>query len=109
MKKMKSVSSFNSRLKELMNYYNIRQIDIVEKTGLSKPLISRYVNNNYNAKMNNVKKIADAFNVDPLWLMGFDVDMTKKESLKERIIDRIEKLNNEDLEKIDKVLDILES
>ncbi len=107
MERSKLTSTFNVRLKELMIYYQLKQVDIVNKTGISKALMSRYLSNDCNAKINNVKKIADAYNVSPLWLMGFDCDMFKSENLKEKVIAKIENLNNEDLEKVDRFIDVL--
>lgn len=102
----KLVSSFNERLKELMKVKKLKQVDICKATGISKSMLSQYINKGFDAKVSNVKKIAEAYKINPLWLMGFDVDMARNENLQEKIIERVKSLNNEELEKLDKFMGI---
>lgn len=67
-------NSFSKRLKVAMDDLNIKQIDLANKTGLDRSLISNYLNDKYKPKQNNLYVLAKALNVSPVWLMGYDVD-----------------------------------
>lgn len=69
---------FSERLQKAMTVRGIKQIELVEKTGISKSAISQYLSGAFVPKQKNTYKLADALNVDPAWLMGKDVDMEKK-------------------------------
>lgn len=68
------------RLKEAMEIRNMKQSEIIEKTGISKGALSSYVSGKYIPKQTNTYKIAQALNVDAAWLMGYDVQMEPKVS-----------------------------
>lgn len=70
---------FTERLQKAMDIRGIKQVELVEKTGISKSAISQYLSGAFVPKQKNTYKLADALNVDPAWLMGKDVDMEKKE------------------------------
>ena len=73
-------NSFPKRLKEAMEDLNIKQTDLVRKTGLDKSLISNYLSGKYKPKQNNLYLIAKALDVNPKWLLGYNVPK-KKEKL----------------------------
>lgn len=89
---------FKNRLKELMNYYDLRQIDISNKTGLDKSLISCYLSGKYEATQDNVFLIAESYGIDPAWLMGFDVPMKKidYDEVDKMYLNNIDKLTDND-------------
>lgn len=68
-------SNSAERLKELMRIYNIKQADIVEKTGIPKSAISMYLSGQRSPRQNRLTLIADAYNISETWLMGYDVPM----------------------------------
>ena len=82
--------SFRNRLSKALSYNNMLAIDLANKTGISKSLISGYMNGKYEAKQDNLTLIADALNVNEAWLMGYDVPM-EKDSLPKKIKDIAEK------------------
>lgn len=63
-----------------MEIRNMKQSEIIEKTGISKGALSSYVSGKYIPKQTNTYKIAQALNVDAAWLMGYDVQMEPKVS-----------------------------
>lgn len=69
------MGEFQKRLKQAMDINNITQAELAQKTGLSKPRISQYVNGVYEAKQDALLKISRALHVDVAWLMGYDVPM----------------------------------
>lgn len=66
---------FSSRLQEAINISGLKQIDVSNKTGLDKSLISCYLSGKYLPNSINRKKLADVLNVSEIWLAGFDVDI----------------------------------
>jgi len=89
-------SNSSQRLKALMQIQNINQSDIVEKTGLPKSAVSMYVNGKRLPPQDKLTIIADAFNVDEVWLMGYDVPMLKDKA--EQITDyMVDILDDENL------------
>lgn len=76
------------RLKELMEYFGITQADICRKTGISTSLMGYYCTGQRCPKQKNIKIIAEAYNVNPEWLIGQDVpmDVGKAESISEMIM-----------------------
>lgn len=73
------IESCSVRLLRAMKYRGIRQVDLVEKTKISKGAISQYLSGAYEPKQDNIMLLSRALSVDPVWLMGYDVPMEKKE------------------------------
>lgn len=71
---MKTSNSKN-RIKELMEYFGINQTELCKRTGLQKSALSNYLNGDREPRQNQISTIADPFNVNPAWLMGYDVPM----------------------------------
>lgn len=69
--------SFAKRMKEAMDIRNMKQVDIVEKTGLGKSAVSQYYSGKYEPKQKGIYLIAKALDVNEAWLMGFDVPMER--------------------------------
>lgn len=72
------VEDFSDRLRKAMNIRGIKQIDLVNKTGIDKSLISNYLSGKYKAKSDKLHKLAIALNVSEGWLMGYDVDIDRE-------------------------------
>lgn len=71
---MKPISE---RIIEGMNIRNMKQIDIIEATGINKGSLSSYISGKYEPKQTNVYKIAKALDVNEAWLMGHDEPMER--------------------------------
>lgn len=71
------IDTFANRLRYAITIKDIKPIELSRKTGISKTNISCYMSGKYEAKQDGVKLLADALNVDPVWLMGYDVPMEK--------------------------------
>ena len=74
------MSSFASRLNKAMELKNMKQSELVEKTGITKGAISQYLKGEYEPKQINLYKISKALQVNPVWLMGKEVDMESGEN-----------------------------
>ncbi len=66
------------RIKEGMELRQLKQSDLVEKTGISKGALSSYISGRYVPKQNNIFLIAKALNVSESWLMGNDVPLERR-------------------------------
>ena len=102
---------------QAMALRNMKAIDLSEKTGISKARISQYVNGVYTPKSKSTYIIAQALNVNEIWLMGIDVPMepqktenapsdTDKSALIKEIVEKLSKLslNNQKI-----VFDLIET
>lgn len=69
--------TFANRLKKALEYNNMKPVDLANKTGINKSLISNYLSGNFKAKQDKVNIIAETLNVSEGWLMGYDVDMDR--------------------------------
>ena len=72
---IKLVDNFANRLKYALTIRNIRPIDLVNLTNISKANISSYMSGKYEPKTYGLSLISKALKVDPVWLMGYDVHM----------------------------------
>lgn len=77
------IDTFANRLRYAIMVKDIKPIELSKKTGISKTNISCYMSGKYEAKQDGVKSLADALNVNPVWLMGYDVPMDKNIKLDE--------------------------
>lgn len=84
---MQIVDTFQSRLKKAMDFNNMKQVDLVNKTGLDKTLINKYLAGIMKAKQDKLTILADALNVNEVWLMGYDIP--KERELKEIKLDKL--------------------
>ena len=65
---------FAERLDKLMKQYNRTIDDLADHLGLHRSTISRYKNAQMSPKITAIKEMARYFNINPAWLMGYDVD-----------------------------------
>ena len=67
--------TFARRLSEALECRQLKAADLSRLTGVSEGTISCYINGKYEAKQTRVRVFAKALDVDPVWLMGYDVPM----------------------------------
>lgn len=72
------MATIAERIRIGLSLRNMRQIDLVERTGIGKSSISTYISGEYEPKQKNIYKIAQALNVSEAWLMGYDVPMERE-------------------------------
>lgn len=71
------MENFSNRLVLAMSKRNMKQSDLIKKTGINKGALSSYINGRYEPKQNNIFLLANALDVNEAWLMGYDVDMDR--------------------------------
>ena len=77
---MKTIDTFQRRLEKALNIRNMKPVELHEKTGISESLISKYLSNNAIARQKKLSLLADALNVNEVWLMGYDVPMEREKN-----------------------------
>lgn len=76
------MEKFSRRLNDALKFRNMKPIELSEKSGIDKGSISSYLSGRYVPKTKNIYNMAEVLNVNPSWLMGYDVS-------KEPLIDPI--------------------
>lgn len=74
---MGKVSTFASRLRELLDQKGLSQAQLSQLSGVSKSSITHYLKGDWEGKQDTVYALASAANVSEAWLMGYDVPMEK--------------------------------
>ena len=69
------METISSRLKEALIIRNMKPIELSNKSGIDKGSISLYLNGKYTPKSKKIYKMAEVLNVNPSWLLGYDVPM----------------------------------
>ena len=74
----KIVDTFENRLQYAMDIRGKRQIDICNHFGWPRSTMSQYCDPlvQYKPKADRMYKLAEYLNVNPTWLMGYDVPMS---------------------------------
>lgn len=83
---MQTIDSFKNRLARALEIKNLKPVELHEKTGLSESLISKYLSGVAAPRQRKIDILSDALEVNPVWLMGYDVPM---ESIPIKKIDKI--------------------
>ena len=73
---MTRVSDFTERFNELMRGTTVTQAS--DFLGIGKATVSSYMSGARTAKASFLQRIADAYGVEVLWLMGYDVPKYKE-------------------------------
>ena len=95
------------RLKEAMDECGIISQELADKSGVGKASISQYLNGSHKPSNLSSGKMATVLNVNPVWLMGFDVP---KQKIKIEIthVPAIENLLGKDIAEMVSILRLLE-
>jgi transcriptional regulator with XRE-family HTH domain len=88
--------TISERIKRGLEIRNMKQSELVEKTGIGKSSISTYLSGAYEPKQRNIYKIAKALDVSEAWLMGLDVPMERTPHYVRSL-----ELNNDEFELLD--------
>lgn len=74
------VFTFPQRLKEALTITGTKQIELSRLTNIDKGTINNYLAGKYEPKQDRLEIIAKALDVDPVWLMGYDVPMERQKN-----------------------------
>lgn len=79
---MNTIDTFQNRLDKALKIRNMKSVELHEKTGLSESLISKYLSGNAVARQRKIDLLADTLNVNPVWLLGYDVPIDRNADIK---------------------------
>ena len=79
-------ATFAERLKEALRLTDTKQIELSRLTNIDKGTINNYLWGKYEPKQNKLSMIAEALDVNPVWLMGYDVPMEREKNTPDKII-----------------------
>ena len=69
------ISTFKVRLTEAMEIRGMKSIDLAKSAKLSESTVSQYRSGYAEPKKDKLTRIANALDVNPVWLMGLNVPM----------------------------------
>lgn len=107
------IDTFAKRLQKALDMNQMKPIQLSEKTGLDKSLISNYLSGNYKAKQDKLSLLASALNVSETWLMGYDVPINDVKNnanmneLDQLLFSKAKDLSDEDKKTVLAVIDAI--
>ena len=70
-----------NRIAKALSIRGMKQSELCEKTRIPKSAISQYISGAFLPKQDRIFLMAKALNVEPIWLMGYDVPMGNNEEI----------------------------
>lgn len=119
------IASLQDRLREALEYKNMKAIELSEATGIPKGAISYYLSGKSTPKADRLSIISRALDISETWLLGYDVPRERTTAQKKnddlsRIIVRLRKdvkflnmvsdlsqLSDEEAQSIEQLLSVL--
>ena len=96
------VESCGTRIKKALSLRGMTQAELCRLTGIPKNSVSAYTKDEYEPKEDRSRAMARVLDVDPLWLLGYDVSMDgAKNASGERGLDEGERLWMELYQRLD--------
>lgn len=71
------IESCATRIRKALSIRNMKQSELCQRTKIASSAMSEYLSGKYEPKQDKIYLMSEALNVDPVWLMGFDVPMEK--------------------------------
>ena len=78
---VQTVETCANRIKKALSIRNMTQTELCAKAKISKSSLSEYMIGKYIPRQDKVFILAQALNVDPVWLWGYDVPMEKESEI----------------------------
>ena len=73
------IESCATRIRKALSIRNMTQSELCRRTKIATSAMSEYLKGLYDPKQDKLYIMAQALNVDPVWLMGFDVPMENED------------------------------
>jgi transcriptional regulator with XRE-family HTH domain len=106
---MEKIDSFKNRLNIAIEKSGLTKMQIAEKLGTPRSSITQYCGGKNEPRTGMLEKLANLLNVNPVWLMGYDVtSLNTHEYLfkKSKINDLVDHVSS--IEVLDQVISFLE-
>lgn len=88
--KKNTKAELKDRLREALNDAGMKPIELSEKTGIPKSMVSYYLSGKTKPKADRIYTISTALGVSEAWLIGYDVPKTR--SLEQKKNDQLAQL-----------------
>ena len=85
MQNLDRLAIMSERLRIALSNANMKQTELCEITGIDKGAISSYASGRYGAKQDRIYIMAEVLDVNPAWLMGYDVPMEREKNAPDKI------------------------
>ena len=103
------LKKFAERLTNLIKENNVDISTLANKIGIkSKSTIYRYMNGEMVPKITTVKYLSEIFNVNPVWLMGYDVPMKLSNKIDNKTID-LSDLSKSEIQEVKNYIDYIKN
>ena len=79
---MDDIYERKNRIAYALDLRNMKQVELSERTGLSKGALNNWVKQRWQPKQTPLMKMAKALDVSEMWLAGYDVPMERPTSQK---------------------------
>ena len=104
---MKIVATTSERLKEIIRERNLSQSKIARMTNIPKTTMNDYCAGRFEPKSNNLMTLSKVLNVEPRWLMGYDIPKNKNISVRDDIDTLLGQMNEQQLLAIKDILNVV--
>ena len=84
-------ANLKDRLKQAMDYRNIKAVDLCERGNIPKSAMSYYLSGRSEPKSDRLYIIAKLLDVSEAWLLGYDVPMER--SMEQKDVDELAALS----------------
>lgn len=69
------ISNSNERIRYLLDYFQLNQTEFCKRTNINKSALSNYLSGTRMPRQDQIDAMTRPFNINPAWLMGYDVPM----------------------------------
>lgn len=73
--------TFSERLKYAMEIRNVKQVELSKAIGISKTNMTYYISGKNKPREDKINLIAKELNVNPIWLLGYNVPMEQEQTV----------------------------
>ena len=81
----KPIESCSQRISKALSIRGMKQSELCTLAKIPKSSLSLYLSGAYEPKQDRLYEMAQVLDVDPVWLMGFDVPMEKKKTSPDKV------------------------
>ncbi len=79
------VETCSKRISQALNIRGMKQTELCTLAKVPKGSLSLYISGAYEPKQDRLYMMAEALDVDPVWLMGYDVPMERQKNTPDSI------------------------
>ena len=79
------IETCGRRISLALSMRGMKQAELCTLAKIPKGSLSLYVSGAYEPKQDRLSKIADVLDVDPVWLMGYDVPMEREKKTPDKL------------------------